>query len=340
VEERRRGRGRLETRLLARFQSDPIALRASERAPIEPASWFLRRPRRLLGSLCTAQSTRLRTNSRAIRSVPFKLSQSLMQAPGRKIDLPGKANSGQQLPVSRLSNENCCNNRQTPCRNRHPQRTAAEALDWSIPQRAYLTPSRLGGRRRRWSATCRPGSAALEEDSRAVSQAESDGDSGLLARRHGVRRAASEGLLPQRGVLCGLVGLGHLAVCGTSQSLRMRRFWVGLPLYLMVVLLWFGLVELSYPSPDFQVYEEPVLRVAVDEHREAFHWYLPWVLAGFVPWRLLLLAAVPAIHRRTEEDSPAGTAARFAVIWVAVVLVVSGIPRGTGCNLTIRGLLL
>jgi hypothetical protein len=54
--------------------------------------------------------------------------------------------------------------------------------------------------------------------------------------------------------------------------------------------------------------------VAVAEHREAFYWYLPWVLVGFLPWTLLLLAAIPAIRRRTGEDSPAGAAARFAVI--------------------------
>jgi 4-amino-4-deoxy-L-arabinose transferase-like glycosyltransferase len=134
---------------------------------------------------------------------------------------------------------------------------------------------------------------------------------------------------PVAPVLCGLVGLGHLAVRGSWQSLRMRRFWVGLPLYLIVVLPWFVLIELRYPTfLDFYVYKEHVLRVAGDEHREAFYWYLPWLLAGFLPWTPVLLAGLPAIRRGTEEDSPAGSAARFAVIWVAVVFVFFSVPRG------------
>src|SRR5262249_32117067 len=123
-------------------------------------------------------------------------------------------------------------------------------------------------------------------------------------------------------VLCGLIVLGHLAVRGSWQSVRAARFWVGLPLYLGVVLPWFVLIEIRYPSfLRFYVYKEHVLRVAGDEHRQAFHWYVRWLLAGFLPWTPVLLAALPGIHRRTGEDSPAGVAARFAVIWVAVVFV-------------------
>jgi 4-amino-4-deoxy-L-arabinose transferase-like glycosyltransferase len=134
---------------------------------------------------------------------------------------------------------------------------------------------------------------------------------------------------PVAAVLCGLVALGHLAVRGSWQSLRLGRFWGGLPLYLVVVLPWFVLIELRYPSfIYFYVYKEHVLRVAGDEHREAFYWYLPWLLAGFLPWTPVLLATLPAIRRRAEEDSPAGAAARFAVIWAVIVLVFFSVPRG------------
>jgi 4-amino-4-deoxy-L-arabinose transferase-like glycosyltransferase len=134
---------------------------------------------------------------------------------------------------------------------------------------------------------------------------------------------------PVAPVLCGFVVLGHLAVRGSWQSLRMRRFWVGLPLYLMVALPWFILVELRYPGfLHFYVYKEHVLRVAGDEHREAFYWYLPWLLGGFLPWTPMLLAAFPAIRRRAVEDSLEGTAARFAVIWVTIVFVFFSVPRG------------
>jgi 4-amino-4-deoxy-L-arabinose transferase-like glycosyltransferase len=134
---------------------------------------------------------------------------------------------------------------------------------------------------------------------------------------------------PVAAVLCGLVALGHIAVRGSWRSLRAARFWAGLPLYLVLVSSWFVLVELRHPTfLQFYVYKEHLLRVAGDEHRESFAFYFPWLLLGFLPWTPLFFAALPAVGRRTQEDSPAGSAARFAVIWVAIVLVFFSVPRG------------
>jgi hypothetical protein len=95
------------------------------------------------------------------------------------------------------------------------------------------------------------------------------------------------------------------------------------------VLPWFIVVELRYPTfLHFYFYKEHVLRVAGDEHRHSFHFYFPWLFVGFLPWTPLFFAALPAISRRTQEDSRAGSSARFAVIWVAVVLVFFSVPRG------------
>jgi len=134
---------------------------------------------------------------------------------------------------------------------------------------------------------------------------------------------------PVAAVLCGLPILGHLAVLGDARTLRSGRFWIGLPLYLALVGFWFGLVEVRFPGfLRFYIYKEHLLRAAGDEHREAFYWYVPWLIVGFLPWTPLLVAALPSIWRRTEETSRSGSAARFAVIWVAIILVFFSVPRG------------
>ena len=134
---------------------------------------------------------------------------------------------------------------------------------------------------------------------------------------------------PVAAVLCGLTGIGYLAVERRLGSLCTARFWIGLPAFLAVVFCWFALVEIRYPGyANFYVYKEHMLRVAGDEHREAFLWYLPWVLAGMLPWTPIAVALAPAIGRRVAERSAQGRAARFAAIWAAVVLVFFSIPRG------------
>ena len=134
---------------------------------------------------------------------------------------------------------------------------------------------------------------------------------------------------PVAALLCALPILGHLAVLGDARTLRSARFWAGLPLYLAVVASWFALVEVRYPGfLSFYVYKEHVLRAAGDEHRHALYWYLPWLLIGFLPWTPIGLAALPAIRRRIREDSRAGVAARFTVIWAALIFAFFSIPRG------------
>jgi 4-amino-4-deoxy-L-arabinose transferase-like glycosyltransferase len=134
---------------------------------------------------------------------------------------------------------------------------------------------------------------------------------------------------PVAALLCGFVGLGYLAVERRLGSLRTARFWVGLPAFLALVFCWFALVEIRYPGyVDFYVYKEHMLRVAGDEHREPFLWYLPWVLVGLLPWTPIAVALIPAIARRVAERTEQGRAARFAAIWAAVVLVFFSMPRG------------
>jgi 4-amino-4-deoxy-L-arabinose transferase-like glycosyltransferase len=134
---------------------------------------------------------------------------------------------------------------------------------------------------------------------------------------------------PVAAVLCGLVGLGYLALERSLGDLRSLRFWIGMPVFLAIVLSWFALVEIRYPGfVYFYVYKEHLLRVAGDEHREPFFWYLPWVLAGWLPWTPIAVALAPAIGRRLSEQTARGRAARFVAIWACVVLVFFSIARG------------
>jgi 4-amino-4-deoxy-L-arabinose transferase-like glycosyltransferase len=126
---------------------------------------------------------------------------------------------------------------------------------------------------------------------------------------------------PVAAVLCGLTGLVYLASERTLGELRSLRFWIGMPAFLAIAVSWFALVEIRYPGfLHFFVYKEHLLRVAGDEHWEPFFWYLPWVLAGWLPWTPIAVALVPAIRRRLAEQTPRGGAARFVMIWACVVL--------------------
>jgi 4-amino-4-deoxy-L-arabinose transferase-like glycosyltransferase len=134
---------------------------------------------------------------------------------------------------------------------------------------------------------------------------------------------------PVAAVLCGLVGLGYLALERSLGDLRSLRFWIGMPVFLAIVLSWFALVEIRYPGfVYFYVYKEHLLRVAGDEHREPFFWCLPWLLAGWLPWTPIAVALAPAIGRRLSEQTARGRAARFVAIWACVVLVFFSIARG------------
>ncbi len=134
---------------------------------------------------------------------------------------------------------------------------------------------------------------------------------------------------PVAAALCGLTGLAYLASERTLGSMRSLRFWIGMPAFLAIVLCWFALVEVRYPGfLHFYVYKEHLLRVAGDEHRESLFWYLPWVLAGLLPWTPIAVALAPKFRRRLAERTAHGRAARFVAIWAGVVLVFFSVPRG------------
>ncbi|HSD10319.1 MAG TPA: glycosyltransferase family 39 protein [Candidatus Binatia bacterium] len=134
---------------------------------------------------------------------------------------------------------------------------------------------------------------------------------------------------PVAPVLCALVGAAHVAIAGRWAVLRARRFWSGLPLFLALVVPWFAWVEIDHPGfLGFYVYKEHMLRVAGDEHREPFYWYVPWLLLCFLPWTPLFIATLPRIRIRLQERSRGGAAARFTAVWAALILAFFSLPRG------------
>ena len=134
---------------------------------------------------------------------------------------------------------------------------------------------------------------------------------------------------PVAAVLCALVIVVHWLSAGRLLRIFSLDFLSGIVVYLAIVGTWLGLVETRFPGfLDFYVYKEHVLRVAGDEHREAFYWYVPWLLLGFLPWTPVWLTMLGTIVERLRDHSLRATALRFAAIWAVVVLVFFSIPRG------------
>jgi 4-amino-4-deoxy-L-arabinose transferase-like glycosyltransferase len=134
---------------------------------------------------------------------------------------------------------------------------------------------------------------------------------------------------PVAAVLCALVVIAHLAVERRLARIFAVDFLAGLAVYLPIVGTWLCLLETRFPGFfAFYVYKEHVLRVAGDEHREAFWWYGPWLLVGFLPWTPAWIAALPGTVRAMRGESERASALRFAGLWAVAILVFFSISRG------------
>ena len=134
---------------------------------------------------------------------------------------------------------------------------------------------------------------------------------------------------PVAAVLCGLTVIGHLALNRRLGRIVSFHFLAGLFPYLCIVLTWLALLQTRYPDfLEFYVYKEHLLRVAGDEHREAFWWYIPWLLVGFLPWTPIWLTTLRGLPQRLRDPSIRGTALRYSVVWMVAVLGFFSVPRG------------
>ena len=134
---------------------------------------------------------------------------------------------------------------------------------------------------------------------------------------------------PVAAVLCALVVIAHLMVERRLARIFTVDFLAGLAVYLPIVGAWLVLLETRFPGfVGFYVYKEHVLRVAGDEHWEAFWWYAPWLVVGFMPWTPAWLVALYGSLRAIRGESERATALRFAAIWAGAIFIFFSIPRG------------
>ena len=113
---------------------------------------------------------------------------------------------------------------------------------------------------------------------------------------------------------------------GQWRTLRDVPFGLGLLLFAAIVLPWYALVEQANPGfLHFFFVTQQVSRFLAhgDFNNQSPLWfYLPIVLAGFLPWSLFLVGAI----RQTLRERK-GAADGFFLLWFVVVLVFFSIPK-------------
>ncbi len=134
---------------------------------------------------------------------------------------------------------------------------------------------------------------------------------------------------PAAVVLAALV-VGIDSIADRSFSwVRRPGLWLTLPIFLVVALPWFVVVQHRYPEFfSFYLWKEHLNRAAGSEHSRPFYWYVPILLGGFLPWTPLAIGAVPDWLRTARMPSPDGTVVRFLLVWAAVVFVVFSLAVG------------
>jgi 4-amino-4-deoxy-L-arabinose transferase-like glycosyltransferase len=134
---------------------------------------------------------------------------------------------------------------------------------------------------------------------------------------------------PAALALCGLVIAGDAALGRSWRTLFASRLFACAPLFFALVLPWFAVVQYRYPSfLSFYLWKEHLGRAAGSEHAEPVYWFVPWVLAGLLPWTPLAIAAAPACRAALGERSLEARVVRFLLVWAATVFVVFSLARG------------
>lgn len=129
-------------------------------------------------------------------------------------------------------------------------------------------------------------------------------------------------------VLIGVQTLAYLLLTRQAKHLLSPALWLGFALCLFVGLPWFGLMVHLHGQLFISGFLEAnnVTRYLQAEHRETspFWFFLPVLLAGFLPWSLLLPAALVAAWRLGKaayQTQTADNPALFLGLWTALVFV-------------------
>jgi 4-amino-4-deoxy-L-arabinose transferase-like glycosyltransferase len=134
---------------------------------------------------------------------------------------------------------------------------------------------------------------------------------------------------PAAIVLCLLVVSVDSALGRSWSWLVSRTFWLTLPVFLAIALPWFVAIQIRRPEFfSFYLWKEHLNRVAGSEHPHPFYFYVPILLAGFLPWTPLAAAAAKSWCRAARESTPDAAVVRFLLVWSVVVFVVFSVSVG------------
>ena len=115
-----------------------------------------------------------------------------------------------------------------------------------------------------------------------------------------------------------------------SAKIALKTLWIpGILLGCAVALPWYVLVQLRNPQFFHEfIVEHNLARFGTNlyHHPEPFWYYVPVALLGWVPWSILVIAAVFAAVRQLRK--PAGDTLRsFLLIWVGVIVIFFSISQ-------------
>ncbi|HEY6393967.1 MAG TPA: glycosyltransferase family 39 protein [Candidatus Binataceae bacterium] len=130
-------------------------------------------------------------------------------------------------------------------------------------------------------------------------------------------------------LICWSIILIDLALSQDLRFLLRRALWFGFPIFLAVSVPWFWLVQTRFPRfLGFYVFQQHLARFAGAEHSEPFYFFVPFVLAGLLPWTPMAFAALPSWIAKWKERSIEGRAVRFLLVWCLVVFFVFSASGG------------
>ena len=134
---------------------------------------------------------------------------------------------------------------------------------------------------------------------------------------------------PAALVICAVVIAVDALLEGSWAVLFTPRLVASAPLYLLIALPWFALVQHRYPGfLGFYLWKEHLHRAAGSEHAEPIYWFIPWVVGGLFPWTPFAAAAASRWWQVWRERSLEGRIVRFSVVWAASVFLLFSLARG------------